>query len=157
MKRDSGSTPDGDDEGEQKGPETPVRQSSARKIVLVDPKDEKDDSYFLKLATEKFQDLLHLKSDSILQGAVEVRDVPSGSYLMKQDSMKETALSYILMGSLTVSQYDSETNEDIQLFNAHPGDLVGGLAVLSGDPSFFTVRAKHSARVGTISKETFHA
>nr|XP_027217854.1 patatin-like phospholipase domain-containing protein 7 isoform X1 [Penaeus vannamei] len=159
VKRDSLSTPDGDgdDEGEHQGPETPVRQGSQRKIVLVDPKDEQDDAHTLKLATEKFQGLLHLESDEILQGAVQVRDVPAGSFLMKQDSMQEAALVYILMGTLTVSQHAPDTPDDVLLFTAHPGDLVGGLAVLSGDPSFFTVKAKHSARVASISKETFYA
>ncbi|XP_042227103.1 patatin-like phospholipase domain-containing protein 6 isoform X2 [Homarus americanus] len=158
VKRDSGSTPDGEgeEEMEQRGPETPVRQNSVKKIVLVDPKEEKDENS-LRIATEKFQALLHLESDEILQGAVAVRDVPSGSFLMKQDSMKEAALVYILSGTLTVSQYSSESAGDIQLFTAHPGDLVGGLAVLSGDPSFFSVRAKHTARVATITKETFYA
>ncbi|XP_045626226.1 neuropathy target esterase sws isoform X2 [Procambarus clarkii] len=158
VKRDSGSTPDGEgeDDGDQRGPETPVRQNSARKIVLVDPKDEKDENS-LRIATEKFQALMHLKSDKILKGAVEVRDIPTGSFLMKQDSMKEAALVYILTGSLMVSQQSPEGSGFIQLFTAHPGDLVGGLAVLSGDPSFFTIKAKHTARVATITKETFYA
>lgn len=153
VKRDSGSTPDGDEDGG--GPSTPVRQSSQRKIVLVDPKEETDDGHSLRVATEKFQALLHLDSDEILQDSVEVRDVASGSFLMKQDSMQETALVYILVGTLTVSQHDPEGNEDVKLFTACPGDLVGGLAVLSGDPSFFTVKAKHGARIATITRATF--
>lgn len=155
VKRDSGSTPDGEEEGEQRGPETPVRQSSMRKIVLVDPKEDSDEGHSRKVATEKFQALLHLESDEILRDTVEVRDVPPGSFLMKQDSMQETALVYILMGTLTVSQHESDGTKDVQLFTACPGDLVGGLAVLSGDPSFFTVRAKHAARIATITRETF--
>ncbi|XP_064123033.1 neuropathy target esterase sws-like isoform X3 [Macrobrachium nipponense] len=161
VKRDSGSTPDGEedevDRERGQGPETPVRQSSQKKIVLMDPKDQRDDSYFLKVATEKIQALLHLNSDKILQGAVQVRDVPAGSILMRQDSMKEAALLYILTGSLTVSQRLPDHTEDILLFTAHPGDLVGGLAVLSGDPSFFSVKAKHPAKIATITKETFFA
>ncbi|XP_045105769.1 neuropathy target esterase sws-like isoform X1 [Portunus trituberculatus] len=152
VKRDSGSTPDGEEEGG--GPSTPVRQSSVRKIVLVDPKEETDDGHSLRVATEKFQALLHLDSDEILRDSVEVRDVPPGSFLMKQDSMQETALVYILVGTLTVSQHDPERN-DVKLFTACPGDLVGGLAVLSGDPSFFTVKAKHGARIATITRATF--
>ncbi|XP_068209771.1 neuropathy target esterase sws isoform X2 [Palaemon carinicauda] len=159
VKRDSGSTPDGEEEeiDYDRGPETPVRQSSQKKIVLMDPKDQRDDSYYLKIATEKIRALLHLDDDKILQGAVLVRDVPAGSVLMKQDSMKEAALLYILMGSLTVSQHLPDHTDDILLFTAHPGDLVGGLAVLSGDPSFFSVKSKHSAKVATITKETFFA
>ncbi|XP_071517235.1 neuropathy target esterase sws isoform X2 [Panulirus ornatus] len=159
VKRDSGSTPDCEveEEMDQRGPDTPAKQSSARKIVLVDPKDEKDENYFLKLATEKFQALLHLESDEILEGGVVVRDIPAGSFLMKQDSMKEAALVYILLGSLIVSQHAHDGVGDVQLFTAYPGDLVGGLSVLSGDPSLFTVRAKHTTRIASITKETFFA
>ena len=42
------------------------------------------------------------------------------------------------------------------MFTAQPGDLVGGLAVLSGDPSFFTVKASHHSWVATIKKETVY-
>ena len=42
------------------------------------------------------------------------------------------------------------------LFLAHPGEIVGGLAVLTGEPSFFSIRAKSSARVVTISKSHFY-
>lgn len=166
-KRDSGSTPEAleaEEEGaasssggeQHTAPVTPPpRQSSLRKIVLVDPKDESDDSLLRQLATERFQALLHLESDEILRDAVEVRDVEAGSCLMKQDALQEAALVYILTGSLTVSQHEPERSEDIQLFTAHPGDLVGGLAVLSGDPSFFTVRARHHAKVATVTRETF--
>lgn len=159
VKRDSGSTPDCEieDEGDQRGPDTPAKQSSARKIVLVDPKDEKDENYFLKLGTEKFQALLHLESDELLKGSVIIRDIPAGSFLMREDAMQEAVLSYILLGSLVVSQHAPEGTGDVQLFTAYPGDLVGGLSVLSGDPSLFTVRAKHSTRIATITKETFYA
>ncbi|XP_076050724.1 patatin like phospholipase domain containing sws isoform X1 [Oratosquilla oratoria] len=135
-----------------------VQSSSLRKIVLIDPNDEEDEEYLLQVATEKFQALLHLESDTILKGAVQVQDVPSGSSIMQQNSMQDTALVYILTGSLMVSQDAMDKDgSDVHMFTAHPGDLVGGLAVLSGDPSFFSVRAKHNSRVATISKETFYA
>ena len=76
---------------------------------------------------------------------------------MKQSSMQDTALVYILTGSLVVFQHPPDSKGEVHLFTAHPGDLVGGLAVLSGDPSFFSVRAKHKSKVATITKDTFYA
>lgn len=42
------------------------------------------------------------------------------------------------------------------MFTAYPGEIVGGLAVLTGEPSFFTIRAKHFTRIALISKNTFY-
>lgn len=49
-----------------------------------------------------------------------------------------------------------EGNEAVHMFTAHAGEVVGGLAVLTGEPSFFTVRAKHSTLIGLISKNNFY-
>ena len=43
------------------------------------------------------------------------------------------------------------------MFTAHQGELVGGLAVLTGEPSFFTIRAKHTSRLALISRNTFYS
>ncbi|KAF2359787.1 Cyclic nucleotide-binding domain [Trinorchestia longiramus] len=59
------------------------------------------------------------------------------------------------VGSIASSSAGSDDKE-VHMFTAHPGDLVGGLAVLSGDPSFFTVRSSHQSRVATISRDTFY-
>lgn len=42
------------------------------------------------------------------------------------------------------------------LFVALPGEIVGSLAVLTGEPSFFTMRAKVDTIVVTISKVEFY-
>ena len=42
------------------------------------------------------------------------------------------------------------------MFVAHPGEIVGGLAVLTGEPSFFSIRAKHASRIAMLSKTTFY-
>lgn len=43
------------------------------------------------------------------------------------------------------------------MFSAHQGEIVGGLAVLTGEPSFYTIRAKHPSRIALLSKSTFFA
>jgi len=42
------------------------------------------------------------------------------------------------------------------MFVAHPGEIVGGLAVLTGEPSLFSIRAKHASRIAMLSKTTFY-
>lgn len=76
---------------------------------------------------------------------------------LQEDSQKVAALVYVLSGALAVSQRTANKNEDVQLYLSHAGELVGGLAVLTGEPSFFTVRARHSACVAMLSKNAFYS
>lgn len=76
---------------------------------------------------------------------------------MKEDTQKDVALVYVISGTLAVSQRACSTNEEVQMFHAHAGELVGALAVLTGEPSFFTVRSRHTACVGMLSKNTFYS
>lgn len=66
----------------------------------------------------------------------------------------------MLSGSLIVSQRVSEgrdAGQEVHMFSAHQGEIVGGLAVLTGEPSFYTIRAKHASRIALLSKSTFFA
>lgn len=63
---------------------------------------------------------------------------------------------YVISGTLIVSQKMTECEEEVHMFTAYPGEIVGGLAVLTGEPSFFTIRAKHLTRIALISKNTFY-
>lgn len=68
--------------------------------------------------------------------------------------LQDISLIHVITGSLTLSQktIDGE-EEDAHMFTAHSGDIVGGLAVITGEPSFFTVKAKHQSRIALISKD----
>ncbi|CAG9772362.1 unnamed protein product [Ceutorhynchus assimilis] len=87
---------------------------------------------------------------------LEIREVSAGTYLMKEDSHKDVALLYILSGALVVSQKVTDSREEIHMYSSYPGEIVGGLAVITGEPSFFTIRAKHLTRIAVLSKNTFY-
>lgn len=62
-----------------------------------------------------------------------------------------------MSGSLSVYQRKMEENEEeIHLYTVYPGEIIGGLPVLTGEQSFFTVRTKHFSRVALISKNTIY-
>lgn len=63
---------------------------------------------------------------------------------------------YLISGQLIVSQKTTE-GEEVHMYSSYPGDIVGGLAVLTGEPSFFTIRAKSFSRLALISKNTFYS
>uniref|UniRef100_A0A6M2DEI5 Neuropathy target esterase sws n=1 Tax=Xenopsylla cheopis TaxID=163159 RepID=A0A6M2DEI5_XENCH len=43
---------------------------------------------------------------------------------------------------------------EVHMFSAYTGEMIGGLAVLTGEPSFFNIKAKHSSKIAIISKTT---
>jgi lysophospholipid hydrolase len=72
---------------------------------------------------------------------------------------QDVALIYVLSGTLTVSQRNAvspQLDDEVHMFTAHQGEVVGGLAVLTGEPSFFTIKAKHFTRIALLSKSTFY-
>nr|XP_050863714.1 neuropathy target esterase sws isoform X3 [Vespula vulgaris] len=120
-----------------------------------------DEAQLVQIATEAFVKELGLEDDTVLKdGKIQLKEVPAGTYLMKEESHKDVALVYVLSGSLIVSQRVPEgrdTGQEVHMFSAHQGEIVGGLAVLTGEPSFYTIRAKHPSRIALLSKSTFFA
>ncbi|EFX63280.1 hypothetical protein DAPPUDRAFT_116475 [Daphnia pulex] len=81
---------------------------------------------------------------------------------MKEDAMKDVTLVYVISGTLCVSQRAASKNNDVEMFLAYSGELVGGLAVLTGELSFFTVHSPsrlphHIACIAMLSKSTFYS
>uniref|UniRef100_A0A2A4JLR8 lysophospholipase n=1 Tax=Heliothis virescens TaxID=7102 RepID=A0A2A4JLR8_HELVI len=119
--------------------------------------DNLDEQALIQIATEAFVKELGLDSDTVLRGNVQVRDLPAGTYIMKEESHKDVALVYLLSGALLVSQRVAEGEGEVHMFTAYPGEVEGGLAVLTGEPSFFSIRAKHFSRIGLLSKTTVYS
>ncbi|XP_012527947.1 neuropathy target esterase sws isoform X2 [Monomorium pharaonis] len=119
-----------------------------------------DEAQLVQIATDAFVRELGIEDETVLKDKVQIREVPAGTYLMKEESHKDVALVYVLSGSLIVSQRVSEgrdASQEVHMFSAHQGEIVGGLAVLTGEPSFYTIRAKHASRIALLSKLTFFA
>ena len=66
----------------------------------------------------------------------------------------ESCLYYVVSGSFNVSQKlpDRLGDHTTHLFNATVGELVGTLAVLTGEPSLFNIRAKQQSKVLMITR-----
>ncbi|KAK4881148.1 hypothetical protein RN001_004467 [Aquatica leii] len=137
--------------------QAPDLQQSFTKTKRQPTFDNNDVQSLIQIATEIFVRDLGLDDDSILKGKVEYREVAAGTYLMKEDSNKDAALVYVISGSLTMSQRLTDSDEEVHMFTAHPGEIVGGLAVLTGEASFFNIRSKHFTRLALISKNTFYS
>lgn len=116
---------------------------------------EMDTEVLLRQAINAFKINLGLDEDTGLREAVHLKDIPAGAYLAKEDSQHlDCGLVFVLSGLLTLTQ--KENDRDALMFNAHPGEFVGALAVLTGEPSIFTIRAKHHTRVAAMSSSAFY-
>uniref|UniRef100_A0A8C7UCF1 lysophospholipase n=1 Tax=Oncorhynchus mykiss TaxID=8022 RepID=A0A8C7UCF1_ONCMY len=70
--------------------------------------------------------------------------------------LQEVSVQFVILGLLHVYQRMIDREEDTCLFVTHPGELVGQLAVLTGEPLIFTVRAHRDCSFLSISKTHFY-
>ncbi|XP_029392565.1 patatin-like phospholipase domain-containing protein 7 [Mus pahari] len=88
------------------------------------------------------------KTDAIFRAAT--KDLLT---LMKLDDVN---ILFVVSGMLHVYQQKIDSLEDTCLFLTHPGEMVGQLAVLTGEPLMFTIRANRDCSFLSISKAHFY-
>uniref|UniRef100_A0AAQ5Y3J8 lysophospholipase n=1 Tax=Amphiprion ocellaris TaxID=80972 RepID=A0AAQ5Y3J8_AMPOC len=85
---------------------------------------------------------------------------PVGGELISTDTFvythTEVSIQFVISGLLHVYQRMIDREEETRLFLTHPGELVGHLAVLTGEPLIFTVRAQRDCSFLSISKTHFY-
>ncbi|KAL7836822.1 hypothetical protein AOLI_G00281060 [Acnodon oligacanthus] len=96
-----------------------------------------------------------LQDPSLLEGRVTLRQVKGGCVVAKQGD-QDVSMQFVISGTLHVYQRMIDRNEDMCLFVTHPGELVGHLAVLTGEPLIFSVRAHRDCSFLSISKTHFY-
>lgn len=119
----------------------------------------------------------------LLAGCVEVREAAPGVTLLTEGKSDEAGLVYVLSGSLSVLQRatnfqgssgcvvgaggakkrrasttsgDATTDDEVLSHNSYAGEVIGGLAVLTGEASLYTVRAKQFSRVALLKRSSVY-
>jgi len=148
---------------------TPTRRS--RKVVLTNnvsiipihstndasAKMTEDDETLVELAMRDLVRLLDLKDESLLTGRCDFQTVHAGAAIVRQGDA-ECDLYFVVSGHLDVWQQTvGKKSEQRIMYVAYAGELIGVLSVLTGEPSFFTVRAAVDSRVLSIKKTDFYA
>ncbi|KAK1792244.1 hypothetical protein P4O66_012195, partial [Electrophorus voltai] len=96
-----------------------------------------------------------LRDPSLLEGRVTLRQVRAGCVVANQGD-QDVSMQFVISGALHVHQRMIDRDEDTCLFVTHPGELVGHLAVLTGEPLIFSVRAHRDCSFLSISKTHFY-
>uniref|UniRef100_A0A6Q2XP85 lysophospholipase n=1 Tax=Esox lucius TaxID=8010 RepID=A0A6Q2XP85_ESOLU len=95
------------------------------------------------------------KDASLLEGRVTLRQVKAGCVVNSQGD-QDVSVQFVISGALHVYQRMIDREEDTLLFLTHPGEMVGHLAVLTGEPLIFSVRAHRDCTFLSISKAAFY-
>ncbi|XP_068166263.1 patatin-like phospholipase domain-containing protein 7 isoform X2 [Antennarius striatus] len=99
--------------------------------------------------------VIQLQDPGLLEGRVNLRQVKAGSVVAHQGD-QDVSVAFVISGVLHVHQRMIDREEDTLLFVTHPGEMVGHLAVLTGEPLIFTVRAQRDCTFLSITKTHFY-
>ncbi|XP_026177627.1 patatin-like phospholipase domain-containing protein 7 isoform X2 [Mastacembelus armatus] len=99
--------------------------------------------------------VVQIQDPSLLDGRVTLRQVKAGSVVAHQGD-QDVSVAFVISGLLHVYQRMIDSEEESLLFVTHPGEMVGHLAVLTGEPLIFTVRAHRDCTFLSISKAHFY-
>ncbi|KAI7813710.1 putative patatin-like phospholipase domain-containing protein 7, partial [Triplophysa rosa] len=99
--------------------------------------------------------IFQLQDSSLLEDRATLRQVKAGSVVASEGD-QDASVQFVISGSLHVYQRLIDREEETCLFVAHPGEMVGHLAVLTGEPLIFSVRAHRDCCFLSISKAHFY-
>ncbi|XP_011368250.1 patatin-like phospholipase domain-containing protein 7 [Pteropus vampyrus] len=109
----------------------------------------------LRAAKKDLLTLMKLDDPSLLDGRVALLHVPGGTVVSRQGD-QDVNILFVVSGLLHVYQRRVDSEEDTCLFVTRPGEMVGQLAVLTGEPLIFTIRANRDCSFLCISKAHFY-
>uniref|UniRef100_A0A8C3KJS4 lysophospholipase n=1 Tax=Calidris pygmaea TaxID=425635 RepID=A0A8C3KJS4_9CHAR len=109
----------------------------------------------IEAAKKDLSTLMKLDDPSLLDGKVTLHQVTAGTVLSRQGD-QDVNVCFVVSGVLHVYQRKIDSEEDTCLFITHPGELVGQLAVLTGEPLIFTIKANRDCSFLSISKSHFY-
>ncbi|XP_053551626.1 patatin-like phospholipase domain-containing protein 7 isoform X2 [Bombina bombina] len=106
-------------------------------------------------AKKDLSTLMKLQDPSLLNNRITLHQVKGGTVLSRQGD-QDVNVRFVISGLLHVYQRKIDREEETCLFITHPGELVGQLAVLTGEPLIFTIKANRDCTFLSISKCHFY-
>ncbi|KAM6972015.1 patatin-like phospholipase domain-containing protein 6 isoform 2-T3 [Aplochiton taeniatus] len=106
-------------------------------------------------ARKEILKLMRIEDPALLNGRVTLHHAKAGAVLARQGD-PDVSLHFVLSGCLHVYQRMIDKQEAVCLFVTQPGEMVGQLAVLTGEPLIFTIKAVRDCTFLKISKSDFY-
>ncbi|KAM6038374.1 patatin-like phospholipase domain-containing protein 6 isoform 1-T1 [Chlamydotis macqueenii] len=112
-------------------------------------------SAIFEAAKRELVKLMKVEDPSLLNNRVLLHHAKAGTVIARQGD-QDVSLHFVLWGCLHVYQQMIDKAEDVCLFLTQPGEMVGQLAVLTGEPLIFTIKANRDCTFLKISKSDFY-
>ncbi|XP_050781719.1 patatin-like phospholipase domain-containing protein 6 isoform X8 [Gopherus flavomarginatus] len=112
-------------------------------------------SAIFEAAKRELVKLMKIEDPSLLNNRVLLHHAKAGTVIARQGD-QDVSLHFVLWGCLHVYQRMIDKAEDVCLFLTQPGEMVGQLAVLTGEPLIFTIKANRDCTFLRISKSDFY-
>uniref|UniRef100_A0A670KHF8 lysophospholipase n=1 Tax=Podarcis muralis TaxID=64176 RepID=A0A670KHF8_PODMU len=112
-------------------------------------------SAIFEAAKRELVKLMKIEDSSLLNNRVLLHHAKAGTVIARQGD-QDVSLHFVLWGCLHVYQRMIDKAEDVCLFLTQPGEMVGQLAVLTGEPLIFTIKANRDCTFLKISKSDFY-
>ncbi|XP_055758183.1 patatin-like phospholipase domain-containing protein 6 isoform X4 [Salvelinus fontinalis] len=106
-------------------------------------------------ALKELLKLMRIEDPALLNGRVTLHHAKAGTVLARQGD-QDVSLHFVLSGCLHVYQRMIDKQDAVCLFVTQPGEMVGQLAVLTGEPLIFTIKANRDCTFLKISKSDFY-
>ncbi|KTG45466.1 hypothetical protein cypCar_00000771 [Cyprinus carpio] len=106
-------------------------------------------------AQKEILKLMKIEDPALLNGRVTFHHAKAGSVLARQGD-QDVSLHFVLSGCLHVYQKMIDKQDAVCLFVTQPGEMVGQLAVLTGEPLIFTIKAERDCTYLKISKSDLY-
>ncbi|XP_072840759.2 patatin-like phospholipase domain-containing protein 7 isoform X2 [Pogona vitticeps] len=124
-------------------------------LPVQDPSASKQLDAILEAAKKDLLTLMKLDNPSLLNGKVTLHQVTAGTVVSRQGD-QDVNIRFVISGMLHVYQRKIDSEEETCLFITHPGELVGQLAALTGEPLIFTIKANRDCSFLAIAKSHFY-
>ncbi|XP_042334251.1 patatin-like phospholipase domain-containing protein 7 isoform X2 [Sceloporus undulatus] len=122
---------------------------------VQEPSANKQVDAILEAAKKDLLTLMKLDDPHHLDGKVTLHQVTAGTVVSRQGD-QDVNIRFVISGMLHVYQRKIDSEEETCLFITHPGELVGQLAALTGEPLIFTIKANRDCSFLAISKSHFY-
>ncbi|XP_034123912.1 neuropathy target esterase sws isoform X4 [Drosophila guanche] len=98
----------------------------------------------------------------IIDPFVEVQEFEANVTLITEGNADDVCVWYVMTGTLAVYQGNADATRgkqdktDMLIHHVHPGEIVGGLAMLTGEASAYTIRSRNNSRVAFIRRAAIY-
>jgi len=100
----------------------------------------------------------------IIEPFVEVRELEPNVTLITEGNADDVCIWFVMTGTLAVYQSNADATRapkqdnrnDMLIHFVHPGEIVGGLAMLTGEASAYTIKARNNSRIAFIRRAAIY-